>query len=111
MMRLSRLSLAFAVFGLSVLSTGHERTAVAQPAAPDPLLELNKAFRKAYAGARKELLARSDPLILAEGEELVLVHKGQRSTARVVPEKYHTLKAVSHVPLAIYVLLLPTREG
>ena len=42
-----------------------------------------------------------------EGEELVLVHKGQRSTARVVPEKYHTLKAVSHVPLAIYVLLLP----
>lgn len=86
------------------------RPADAQQAA-DPLLEVNKAFRRAYAGTRKELLARSDALILAEGDELVLLHKGKRTVAQTVPEKYHTLKAISHVALATYVLLLPTREG
>jgi len=52
-----------------------------------------------------------DPVMLMEGDELVLLHQGRRSTAQVVPEKYHTLKAIAHIPLAIYVMLLPVREG
>lgn len=90
---------------------GAASAAGGEPSATDPLVELNKTFRKAYAATRRELLTRADPLILVEGDELVLLHRGKRVTATVVPEKYHTLKAVAHIPLAIYVMLLPTREG
>lgn len=74
-------------------------------AAPDPLLALNQAFRDAYARTRKETLAQSDPIILVEGDDLVLLHKGKRSAVRFSPELYHTLKAMAHVPLGIYVML------
>ena len=82
----------------------------AEPAAADPLVELNKAFRKAYAQTRKELLARTDPLIIVDGDELTLVRQGKRTTAHAIPEKYHSLKSICHVPLAIYVLILPNRD-
>jgi hypothetical protein len=82
--------------------------AAAEPpkkAEADPLLELNKKFQAAYARARKETLAKSGPVLLVEGDSVVLLRNGKRSEAAVVPVLYHTLKAVSHVPLAVYVLL------
>jgi hypothetical protein len=74
---------------------------------PDPLIDLNQAFRQAYASCRQKLVERGGPVIVVEGDNLVLLHLGKRREARVVPDIYHTLKAVSHVPLAIYVMLLP----
>jgi hypothetical protein len=75
--------------------------------ASDPLIELNQAFREAYAECRQRLLARSGPTIVVEGDNLVLLHKGTRREAKVIPEMYHLLKAVAHIPLAVYVLLVP----
>jgi hypothetical protein len=77
---------------------------------PDPLAELNQAFRAAYAHARQEALARAGPVIVVEGDNLVLLHKGKRSEVLFMPERYHTLKAVAHVPLAVYVMVAPYGE-
>jgi hypothetical protein len=78
---------------------------------PDPLLELNGDFRAAYAQARQELLAKTGPVLVVLGDDLALLRGGKRTQVRAVPEIYHTLKAVAHVPLAIYVLLAPHGEG
>ncbi len=79
--------------------------------AADPLLDLNQAFREAYASCRQKLVERSGPVIVVEGDNLVLLHDGKRREAKMVPDIYHTLKAVSHVPLAIYVMLLPFEDA
>lgn len=73
----------------------------------DPLTSLNEAFREAYAASRTRLLASSGPVIVVESDNLVLIHKGKRSEVKVAPDLYHTVKAISHVPLALYVMLLP----
>jgi hypothetical protein len=77
----------------------------------DPLVDLNQAFRDAYARSRRRLLDRAGPVIVVEGDSLVLLHRGKRLEAKVVPDVYHTLKAVSHVPLAVYVLLVPLEDA
>jgi hypothetical protein len=76
----------------------------------DPLVDLNQAFREAYARCRQRLVDRGGPVIVIEGDNLVLLHNGKRHEAKVVPDVYHTLKAVSHVPLAVYVMLLPLAD-
>ena len=88
-----------AVAGDSATHTGQQ----AEP--PDSLADLNKAFRDAYSRSRKSLLAGSGPVILVEGDDLVLVRDGKRTSTRVIPDAYHSLKTVSHVPLAIYVMV------
>ncbi len=79
--------------------------------APDPLLELNRDFRAAYAHARQELLAKTGPVIIVLGDDLALLRGGKRTQVRAVPESYHTFKAVAHVPLGIYVLLATPGDG
>ncbi len=74
--------------------------------AKDPLLEtLNGEFRMQYQRALAESLAEAGPVILEEGDNLILVRKGQRTTALVKPVEYHELKAVAHIPLALFVML------
>ncbi len=77
----------------------------------DPLPALNDAFREAYARCRQKFIDRCGPVILVESDNLVLLRKGQRSEVRVVPELFHTLKAVSHVPLAVYVMLVQVEDA
>jgi hypothetical protein len=72
----------------------------------DPLVELNKSFREAYGHCRQSIVSGSGPIVLLEGDDLVLLHNGKRTQAKVIPEIYHTLKVISHVPLAIYVMLV-----
>jgi hypothetical protein len=86
------------------------QTAAAAPPA-DPLLTLNQSFRAAYQRGRAETLAHAGPVILVEGDDLVLLHDGRRSRASYIPAAFHTLKAVAHVPLALYALLEPFGDG
>jgi hypothetical protein len=73
--------------------------------AEDALTSLNDASRAAYRRGRDEALARVGPVVLVEGDELVLAYGLYRSTARVTPESYRTLKAIGHIPLAVHALL------
>jgi hypothetical protein len=81
--------------------------APAEPAGKpaDVLAALNEASRAAYRQGRAEALAAAGPVLLVEGDKLVLVYGIYRSEARFSPDVYHTLKAVSHVPLALFALL------
>jgi hypothetical protein len=85
-----------------------EKTAVQ---AADPLATLNAGFRAAYRRARSEALAGARPVVLVEGDNLVLLWQGGREEAQAIPAAYHHLKAVAHIPLAIYVLLAAHTNG
>src|SRR5262249_39717826 len=74
------------------------------------LASLNEASRAAYKKAREEALARSGPVILVSGDNLVLRYGISRTQARVIPAVYHDLKAISHIPLALYALLAYRKE-
>ncbi len=80
-------------------------TAARAPNEPDPLLQLNQALRKAYADNRKAVLAGTDPILIASGDELILLHKGRRTEVKFMPALYHDLKAIAHAPLTVYCLL------
>jgi hypothetical protein len=80
-------------------------------ATADSLLALNDASRAAYRRAKQEALARTGPVILVEGDKLVLSSGGRRIEVRFTPDLYHALKAVAHVPLALDVMLGSVPEG
>jgi hypothetical protein len=74
--------------------------------AKDPLLDvLNGGFRAQYRQALAATLAQTGPVILEEGDNLILVHHGERASALVKPVEYQELKAVAHIPLALFVML------
>jgi hypothetical protein len=80
--------------------------------AKDPLLDtLNNEFRVQYRQALAATLAQAGPLILEEGDNLILVHHGERASVLVKPVEYHELKAVAHIPLALFVMLSFPPEG
>jgi hypothetical protein len=86
----------------------------AQPepsSAGDPLKTLNGAFRTAYYRAKQAALARSGPVILVEGDDLVLKRGDQRVEAHSTAGEYHVLKAIAHVPLALDVMVASRAGG
>ncbi len=75
----------------------------------DPLSHLNEAFREAYAARRKAVLASMGPVI-AQIEDLLILRKGdQRLEGPSRTRRYHELKAINHLPLALHVLLADRR--
>jgi len=103
------LLMAFAIGYLSVAIL-HAQEAPAEKSV-DPLLDtLNAEFRIQYQQALAATLAHAGPLVLEEGDSLILVHNGERTTALVKPVGYHELKAVAHIPLALFVMLSPPQE-
>ena len=80
--------------------------------AADPLLEtLNSEFRAQYQQALAATLATPGPMILEEGDNLILVRNGERTTVLIKPVGYHELKAVAHIPLALFVMLSFPQES
>jgi hypothetical protein len=79
----------------------------------DPLTTLNDASRIAYRLAKNAALARTGPIILVSGDDLVLRKGDERTKVRFVPDTFHVMKAISHVALAIDVTLAahPSEES
>src|SRR4051794_28888765 len=87
-------------------------TATVQPVAPpDPLIALNDASRAAYRRVKEAALARTGPVILVEGDNLVLKRGDRRIESRFAPDLFHVLKAVSHIPLALDVMIGSLPDG
>src|SRR5262249_5654237 len=78
--------------------------------APDPLADLNDAFRAVYRQARADLLTKAGPVVVVTGDNLVLLRGGQPTDAKPVTQSFHDLKAISHIPLGIAMLLVPGSE-
>lgn len=79
------------------------RSVALEPA--DPLSVLNQAFRDAYAARREAVLSRMGPVIAQIDDVLILRMRGQRFEAPARTRRYHEYKSVTHVPLALHVLL------
>jgi hypothetical protein len=83
----------------------------ARDEAGQALKALNAAALAAYGRARADLLASGGPVVLFDGENLVLRYGQVRKTAKPTPQVYHDLKAISHVALGLYGLLVAPGDG
>ncbi len=75
--------------------------------ASDPLVSLNQTFRAWYAAEKSRRLEHPGPMVMVKGDALVFLRQGERKEFQLIPNGYHRLKAVSHIPLAIEVKLGP----
>ncbi|KYF62073.1 hypothetical protein BE11_37195 [Sorangium cellulosum] len=71
----------------------------------DALGDLNQAFLDAYAARREAVLATIEPIIAQIDDSLILRRGGQRFEGPARTRRYHELKAIAHVPLAVHALL------
>lgn len=74
------------------------------------LCALNSSFRDAYKGARAAALSRGGPVIISRFDRVILRRAGQSLTGQTISDRYHRLKAVAHVPLALHMLLYPDAD-
>jgi len=75
-------------------------------AAPqDSLAALNDQFRVAYKVAREEMLLGAAPYAIVLGDCVVFNRGSIRREVPYTNAMYHELKAIAHVPLAVFALL------
>jgi hypothetical protein len=115
MLRSFRLVVAMGLFASFLMPIGEQAAAqVAGPTATathaDPLLTLNNASRMFYTQAKATALEHHGLVIIVVGDDLVLRKGTTRTQTCVIPEIYHTLKAIAHVPMAIDVALAAHAE-
>ena len=68
--------------------------------------DVNVVFRKNYAEAKAEIRRKLGPVILCEGDELVLLRGKSRQTSKFIRSPYQRLKEVDHITLGTYVILI-----
>jgi hypothetical protein len=72
----------------------------------DPYVRTNDYFRSSYSETKSKLLPKVK--ILHESDYLILIlGNGSRYMEPIVTNLFHNLKMISHLPVTIYVLLLP----
>jgi hypothetical protein len=81
--------------------------AIAQPGVPDFLADLDQAALGAYHESRQLLLARTSPIIVVSGDELILRRNGAETRERFTPPRYHQLKSIAHLGLGIHAAVRP----
>jgi len=100
--------LAVLIFLISAAGVPAQNMPVpAGPVQPPALTALNNAFRAAYADAKGRVLASSGPTLIVNGDNFALVRDGRRVEANVGAPIYDPVKTIAHIPLAIYVTLMP----
>lgn len=72
----------------------------------DILVDLNEQFLKTYDRARDRLISTIDPLIICNGDNAIIIHRGQRYEEQIIPKLYHDLKTISHIPFKIYLTIM-----
>lgn len=97
--------------GSSLTASLDSRAGEAQAGRDDALGAMNALFRSGYRAARVETLRRLGPVILVRSDHLTLRDGDRVLEAPVTIPQYHQLKAVAHIPLAIFVILSPWPEG
>ncbi len=68
------------------------------------LAKMNKLFLDTYAMRKEEMkksLGTALPVILVNGDNLILRYQGKRTEVSYIPEHYHHIKAIAHVSCAL----------
>jgi hypothetical protein len=86
-------------------------TEVSREKAAKVLEGVNLAARASYSAARDYLVSRHGPVVIWNGDEIILRYGSVRDARHVMPEVYHDLKAVGHVVLGLDALLSPYGDG
>lgn len=68
-----------------------------------PLDAVNEKFHAAHAGARSAA-KHDDPVLIVLADDLILLHRGERTVYSFSPPTFHVLKSVAHAPVALYAL-------
>lgn len=104
----NKLLRSIAVFLVSVAALITAKQGAAETDVPgseaDPLVTLNNAFRGEYSRAKTEAVSKVGPLIIVEGSHMVLVRNAKRTEAQIQPPNYQSLKAVAHIPFAVFLM-------
>jgi hypothetical protein len=98
---------AVLLIGFTALITAKQAAAEINGPAPqqtDPLVTLNNAFRGEYSRAKTQALSKLGPLIIVEGTKAVLTRDGKKTEAEIQPPIYQALKAIAHVPFAVFLM-------
>jgi hypothetical protein len=107
--------IAFFLASFAALITGKQVAGEINAPAPqnetDPLITLNNAFRGEYSRAKTEALLKAGPLIIVEGTKVVLVRNGERTESEIQPPIYQALKAVAHIPFAVFLIFDQSDTG
>ena len=103
---------AFSVTVLEALSAGSGARAqmgsemkAQTPVAETGITRMNDQFRRDYAQERTNIKEASFPVIVANGDKIILMRKDSRDERNFIPAAWSVLKSVDHVPLALFVLL------
>ena len=116
-MQLQNLLRRIAFFSIAFTGLITTKQVVAEITAPapqnqtDPLVTLNNAFRGEYSRAKTEALAKVGPLIIIEGTKAVLVRDGKKTESEIQPPLYQALKAVAHIPFAVFLMFDQSNFG
>jgi hypothetical protein len=68
---------------------------------------LNDQFRQIYAADRQAIRDKNAPVIIAADGKVILLRNGSRQEHPILDARWQEFKMVDHVPLAVFVLLLP----
>lgn len=77
------------------------------PVPSGPLGDVDTAFLMEYTSTMKAIAATHPPYVEVTGSNLVLHHGGIEESKRILPDVYHALKDVAHVPFLTYLELAP----
>src|SRR3954469_4579030 len=85
--------------------------AAAPPRPADPLVELNRISRAAYAEARGRALAAAGPSLIVGPSRITLLRGAARTEFELAPARYHDLKSISHLALGMHGLYLMSQPA
>ena len=86
------------------------KSTASQPHGPQaipsgPLGDVDQLFMDSYFSRRSTVIGLTSPFVVVSGSDLILHRQGGTEKAGVIPNVYHALKDVAHVPFAIYLQL------
>lgn len=71
---------------------------------PDPLADLNRIARGAYAEARGRALTGAGPVLIVGPAHVTLLNGGSRTEYELAPARYQELKSIAHLALGLHAL-------
>lgn len=104
-MSISKIPNCITTWANATLKRVTSATPLTERTALQALQDLNQYTLELYAGQKAKVraqLGQKIPVILANQNLLVSKYRGIRRGIEYIPQQYHVLKALAHIPIAIH---------